>query len=178
MIGEHARISEAQRLERLGEQADSGVDFLAADRNAALSEIDAVEAARIVDQRSVAAGAHVSDDLGRGGVDVGGGFTAAEQRHEARFEIRRLAVEEKGHLRPSVGRRGSGYGQRSRRPARVGRRRAALTSRHSTSSRTTAPSAKARNTMPDAGSVFSNVTPAGSSSLRVRDGRSRYARLS
>jgi hypothetical protein len=67
-----AVAGEPQRRQSLGIAGGrSGVDLLALDANATQGEVAAVEAARQVDQRGIAVAAHLVDDAGDDGADVG-----------------------------------------------------------------------------------------------------------
>ena len=106
------------------------------------------------------------------GVDVDRRLAlGGKQRAKPRLEIRGAHIEGDRHdkLRGRASRttrRWSARGRDIPAPGGAGRRRRSSASRHSTSSRTTAPSAKASSTMPEGGSVFSNVT---ASRLSTRD---------
>ena len=92
-------MRELERLERgLVAGCDRRLDLGGADPEPEPGEIDAVEPQRIFGERLVAARAHVVDDGGDRGVDVGRRLAlGGEQRREALLEIRRLHIERHGH---------------------------------------------------------------------------------
>ncbi len=64
-----------------------------------LSQIDVIEFARQVDERLVAARAHVGDDLGDGGIDVGGHLALlGEKGREGLLKARGARLKPLRHL--------------------------------------------------------------------------------
>ncbi len=89
-----------QGVQRLGAAGFArGPDLGCADAQAELGEIDAVELLRQLDERRVAARAHVGEDPGDSGADVVGGLALlAEEGDERRLEARIARLQPLGHL--------------------------------------------------------------------------------
>ena len=118
VVGRHAGVGEFKRLQRLGVAVGQRcVDLRRADLDPGRRDVDPVEPQGIVDERCVAARAHVVDDGADGGVDVRRLLPlGAEQRREALLETGGRHVEFRGHLTPTPAR--TARGRRNSRPAR------------------------------------------------------------
>ena len=129
------------------------------------ADVDPVEAPGIVGERRVAARAHVVDDRGDHGVDFGRGLRAwrraASTNRRSKSADRMSSVIAIRSLRRRCFRpptRSKARGRDKPAPVRRSPMSRSSASTHSTSRRTSDPSAKARMIMPAGGSVFSNVT--------------------
>ena len=154
----HARVGEFERRQRLAARRPrSRVDLGGADRAARSRRGRRDRSAANIGERLVAARAHVVDDGGDGGVDVGRRLRAWRQQR-ARSAARSpsapmsssIAIDNLSSALASDRRRRPSARVR-RTPPRGGASPMSRSSasRHSTSSRTSAPSAKASMTMPD-----------------------------
>ena len=115
---------EGQRLAlRGGHFRGRGMTLGIGDAQARGVGLDLVELARVVDDRGVAARAHVGDDLGDHAVDILVGVAiAAEECRERLLETRRRGVEPERPDALGVPKRHDaprGSGRPSRRPARA-----------------------------------------------------------
>ena len=111
----NASIRVGGEVQRRGQSAgidgDGGVDFRRGDAQAVGGQRQAVEAGGVVDQRRIAVGAHVGDDVGDGAVDGLGGFARLrEQGGESAPRNPASAVERR--IMRLQRRRGSGRSRR------------------------------------------------------------------